>query len=100
MGLNNHVADWIYFGDFLGFLSPRVLAHNILKFESLVFDPPNVGLRDRLQSCLGQWQGYLIFLLHAISEMTMKTFDIIFIAMTSLPLRTTSIFSIVALHFK
>ena len=68
MGLNSRVSDWIYFGDFLGFLSLSVLVHNILKFESSVFEPLNVGLGDRLQSCLGQWQGYLILLLHAISE--------------------------------
>ena len=84
MGLNNHVADWIYFGDFLGFLSPRVLAHNILKFESLVFDPLNGGLGDRLQSCLGQWQGYLILLLHAISVMKMKLFQNIMNGMISI----------------
>ena len=84
MGLNSHVSDWIYFGDFLGFLSLIVLVHNILKFESLVFDPPNVGLRDRLQSCLGQWQGYLIFLLHAISVIKVKTFQNILIGMLSI----------------
>ena len=84
MGLNSRVSDWIYFGDFLGFLSLSVLVHNILKFESSVFDPLNVGLGDRLQSCLGQWQGYLILLLHAISVMKMKTFQNILIGMLSI----------------
>ena len=89
MGPNNHVSDWIYFGDFLGFLSLIVLVHNISKFESLVFDPLNVGLRDRLQSCLGQWPGYLILLLHAISVMKMKMFQNIMNGMISI---------IIALH--
>ena len=84
MGLNSRVSDWIYFGDFLGFLSLSVLVHNILKFESSVFEPLNVGLGDRLQSCLGQWQGYLILLLHAISVMKMKTFQNILIRMLSI----------------
>ena len=84
MDPNSHVLDWIYFGEFLGFLSLSVLVHNILKFESSVFDPLNVGPGDRLQSCLGQWQGYLILLFHAISVTKMKTFQNILIGMLSI----------------
>ena len=91
MDPNSHVSDWIYFGEFLGFLSLSVLVHNILKFESSVFDLLNVGLGDRLQSCLGQWQGYLILLLHAISVMKMKMFQNILIGMLSI---TTSVFTL------